>query len=150
MSDTPHTLNEREELVLNAIVQCYTSTAEPVGSRTIVKKFNLPVSAATVRNVMADLEDSGFIQQLHTSSGRVPTDRGYRYFVNNLMKVQALTLQEQQRMEEEFMRGLNDADDVLKRTSHLLALVSHHAGIVESPRISRQRGQRHPLQPPVR
>ena len=72
-------LNEREELILQAVVHLYITDAEPVGSRAVVKRFDLDISPATVRNVMADLEEAGFIQQLHTSSGRVPTDKRYRY-----------------------------------------------------------------------
>ena len=85
-------LSQREQLILQAVVHTYITTAEPVGSRAIVKRFGLDVSAATVRNVMADLEEMGFLRQLHTSSGRVPTDQGYRYYVDHLMQVQQLTL----------------------------------------------------------
>ena len=72
-------LDDREKLILQAIVHAYITTAEPVGSRTVVKRFNLDISPATVRNVMADLEENGYISQRHTSSGRIPTDKGYRY-----------------------------------------------------------------------
>jgi heat-inducible transcriptional repressor len=127
------TLNEREETILRAIVQCYITTAEPVGSRTIVKRFGLELSPATVRNVMSDLEDLGYLQQLHTSSGRVPTDKGYRYFVNYLMRVQELTLSERNRIDNELSARLRDADEVLHQTSQMLALITHQTGIVKSP-----------------
>ncbi len=126
-------LSERENLILQAAVHSYITTAEPVGSRAIVKRFGLDLSAATVRNVMADLEEAGYLQQLHTSSGRVPTDRGYRYYVDYLMRAQELTLQERARIESELTSRLSDADDVMRQTSHLLALLSHQTGIVESP-----------------
>jgi len=126
-------LNEREELILQAVVQCYITTAEPVGSRVLVKRFGLELSAATVRNVMADLEESGYLQQLHTSSGRAPTDRGYRYYVNYLMRVQELTMAERARIEHELSRKLNDADEVLRQTSQMLALVTHQTGLVKTP-----------------
>lgn len=126
-------LNERERQILHAVVHSFITTAEPVGSRTIVKRFGLDISPATVRNVMADLEDAGYLQQIHTSSGRVPTDHGYRYYVDYLMRVQELTLTERRRIEQEFARQLDDADGVLQQTSHLLALITHHTGIVESP-----------------
>jgi len=126
-------LNEREQLILQAVVHTYITTAEPVGSRSIVKRYGIDLSPATVRNVMADLEDSGFVQQLHTSSGRVPTNQGYRYYVDYLMRVQELTLAERARLEHEFSEQLNDADEVIRRTCHLLALVSNHAGLVEAP-----------------
>lgn len=128
-----NTLTDREQLILHAIVHHYIVTAEPVGSRAIVKRFKLDISPATVRNVMADLEETGYLQQLHTSSGRVPTDKGYRYYVNYLMRVQELTYAERSRIEVDLERKLSDADEVLQRTSHLLALISHQAGIVEAP-----------------
>src|SRR5690554_4209020 len=107
---TTHKLNEREELVLRAIVHQYVTSAEPVGSRAIVKKFKLDISPATVRNVMSDLEESGYIAQLHTSSGRVPTDQGYRYYVDYLMRVQEITLAERERLEREFNERVTDTD----------------------------------------
>jgi heat-inducible transcriptional repressor len=126
-------LNERERLILHAVVHSYITTAEPVGSRTVVKRFGMDLSPATVRNVMADLEELGYLEQIHTSSGRVPTDQGYRYYVNHLMRVQELTLTERTRIEDEFSEKLSDADSVLRQTSHLLALVTHQAGIAEAP-----------------
>ena len=126
-------LSEREAQILQAVVQCYITTAEPVGSRNIVKRFELSLSPATVRNVMADLEEAGFLQQVHTSSGRVPTDRGYRYYVDYLMRVQALTETERTRIEVEFSQKLNDADEVMRQTSQMLALITHQTGIVKPP-----------------
>ena len=131
MSNSP--LTEREELILQAVVQQYITDAEPVGSRAIVKRFDLNISPATVRNVMADLEESGYIHQLHTSSGRVPTDQGYRHYVDYLMHVQEVTLSEKARIEQDLSEKLNNADTILKQTSHLLALITHQTGIVEIP-----------------
>ncbi len=132
MGDAPD-LNEREQQILHAVVHSYITTAEPVGSRTLVKRLSLDLSPATVRNVMADLEDQGYLQQVHTSSGRVPTDRGYRYYVNYLMRVQELTEAERRRIEVEYSGRMNDADEILRHTSRLLALVSHQAGVAEAP-----------------
>lgn len=129
----PEGLSERESLILQAVVQCYITSAEPVGSRTIVKRFGMDLSPATVRNVMSDLEEAGYLQQLHTSSGRVPTDRGYRYFVDYLMRVQELTIGERSRIERELALRLNDADQILQQTSQLLALTTHQAGVVKAP-----------------
>lgn len=126
-------LSDREELILRAVVHQYITSAEPVGSRAIVKRFKLDISPATVRNVMADLEDAGFIKQLHTSSGRVPTDRGYRYYVDYLMRVQDVTLAERERLEREFNERMTDADEVMRETSRILALMSHQTGIVQAP-----------------
>lgn len=134
--DTFRDLNERERLILHAVVHSYITTAEPVGSRTVVKRFDLDLSPATVRNVMADLEELGYLQQIHTSSGRVPTEQGYQYYVEHLMRVQELTLSERTRIDQEYSQKLSDADAVLRHTSHLLALVTHQAGIAEGPRDS--------------
>lgn len=140
-------LNDREREILNAVVNSYIMTAEPVGSRTVVKRFGFDLSAATVRNVMADLEEQGFLQQVHTSSGRVPTDLGYRYYVDHLMHVQRLSLQERRRIEGEFQNRLDDVNAVLRHTSHLLALVTHQAGIAEVPDSGQTRVQRFELMP---
>jgi heat-inducible transcriptional repressor len=129
-------LSEREQLILQAVVHLYITSAEPVGSRAIVKKLGLDISPATVRNVMADLEESGFLQQLHTSSGRVPTDKGYRYYVDFLMRIQDVTHAERSRLEGKLAEHLGDADTILRQTSCLLALISHQASIVEAPRLN--------------
>lgn len=147
MDNAPQQLNEREEQILHAVVQSYITTAEPVGSRTIVKRFSMDISPATVRNVMADLEDREFLQQLHTSSGRIPTDKGYRYYVDHLMEIQDLTQQERDRIELEYTQRLDDADNVLRHTSQLLALVSQQTGIAEAPNEREARVRRIELLP---
>lgn len=129
----PRPLTEREKLILHAVVHTYITTAEAVGSRTIVKRYGLDFSPATVRNVMADLEDIGFLKQIHSSSGRVPTDRGYRYYVDYLMKVQELTIAERSRIEDQLSKQLNDLDSIMRQTCHMLALISEQTSIVESP-----------------
>lgn len=129
-----HSLNEREELILQAVVHLYIVSAEPVGSRAVVKRFGLDISPATVRNVMADLEELEYLQQLHTSSGRVPTDKGYRYYVNFLMNVQEITRAERARLESELSEKMSDADLIMRQATHLLALMTHQTGIVEAPR----------------
>ena len=140
-------LNEREELILQAVVHAYIMTAEPAGSRAIVKRFNLDISPATVRNVMADLEEAGYLTQKHASSGRVPTDRGYRYYVDFLMRVQELTQTERRRVEKDLNERLSDADEILKQTSHLLALISHQTSIIEGPSLSEARVRRLEVMP---
>ena len=127
------TLSDRERQILHAVVHSYITTAEPVGSRSVVKRFGFDVSAATVRNVMADLEDMGYLQQLHTSSGRVPTDAGYRYYVNHLMKIQELTEAERDQIQREYEQKLGNVEDVLRHTTHLLALTTHQAGLAQAP-----------------
>jgi len=126
-------LNEREKTILEAVVHIYITTAEPVGSRTVAKRLGLNLSPATIRNVMADLEEMGFLTQVHTSSGRVPTDLGYKYYVTYLMKVQELSLAEREKIKQELTKKVDTATQVLKRTGYLLALVSHQAGLAKLP-----------------
>ena len=120
-------LSQRERLILQAIVHTYITTAEPVGSRAIVKRFGLDVSAATVRNVMADLEEAGYLRQLHTSSGRVPTDKGYRYYVDFMMNVQELTRSERSRIQRSYDR-ISDATRSWPCKPAFGASKSHHMG----------------------
>ena len=97
--------NERNNAVLSLIIKSYVDTAEPVGSRTISRNSDLNLSAASIRNVMADLEEQGFLRQPHTSAGRVPTDKGYRYWVDSLMEPEPLTEQEQGLIHAELARA---------------------------------------------
>lgn len=146
MSDITE-LTERERIILYAVVNSYVTSAEPVGSRSVVKQFGLDLSPATVRNTMADLEELGFLKQVHTSSGRVPTEKGYRYYVSHLMQVQQLSLQERARIERELHDKLNDTDAVLRQTTHLLALITQQAGLAEAPVEASVRVQRLELIP---
>ncbi len=126
-------LNDREQLILQAVVHTYIVTAEPVGSRTLVERYDLDLSSATVRHVMAELEEAGFLQQVHISSGRIPTIQGYRYYIDYLMRVRRLALAERTRIEAELSNRLNDLEAVMRQTCHLLALISRHVGMVEPP-----------------
>src|SRR4051812_38895363 len=100
-------LTERERSVLEAVIRSYVETAEPAGSRSVARRFGLGVSAATVRNTMADLEEKGFLFHPHTSAGRIPTDLAYRYYVDTLMRPVRLSGPEQRLLRRE----LADADD---------------------------------------
>ena len=84
-------LSQRERLVLEAVIRTYVDTAEPAGSRTVARRYDLGVSAATIRNTMADLEDEGYLTHPHASAGRVPTDQGYRFFVDRVVQPEPLT-----------------------------------------------------------
>ncbi len=106
------TADERRLDVLRAIVEDYVATQEPVGSRSLVERHQLGVSPATIRNDMAALEDEGYIAQPHTSAGRVPTDKGYRLFVDRLSSVKALSRPERRAIET-FLGGAVDVDDVV-------------------------------------
>jgi heat-inducible transcriptional repressor len=129
-------LDDRKLDVLRAIVEDYVATQEPVGSKALVERHNLRVSAATVRNDMAALEDEGYLRQPHTSAGRVPTDRGYRLFVDKLSRIKPLSLAERRAIER-FMAGAVDLDDVVHRTVRLLAQVTGQVAVVQYPSLSR-------------
>ncbi len=125
-------LDERKLGILRAIVTDYVSSREPVGSRALVERHNLDVSPATVRNDMAVLEEEGYITQPHTSAGRIPTDKGYRLFVDRLGVVKPLS-QAERRAIATFMDGVVDLDDVVTRTVRLLAHITHQVAIVQYP-----------------
>lgn len=128
-------LDERKLAILRAIVTDYVSSQEPVGSRALVERHNLNVSPATVRNDMAVLEEEGYIMQPHTSAGRIPTDKGYRLFVDRLAQVKPLSGAERRAIHA-FMAGALDVDDVVRRTVRLLAQITHQVAIVQYPVLS--------------
>jgi heat-inducible transcriptional repressor len=129
-------LDDRKLEVLRAIVEDYVSTNEPVGSRAVVDRHNLDVSPATIRNDMAALEEQGYIAQPHTSAGRIPTDKGYRLFVDRLSGVKPLSGAERRAIET-FLAGAYDLDDVVTRTVRLLAQLTRQVAVVQYPSLSR-------------
>jgi heat-inducible transcriptional repressor len=129
-------LDERKLDVLRAIVEDYVATHEPVGSKTLVDRHNLGVSPATVRNDMAALEEEGYITQPHTSAGRIPTDAGYRLFVDKLSTVKTLSPAEKKAITS-FLAGAVDLDDVVRRTVRLLAQITRQVAIVQYPSLNR-------------
>jgi heat-inducible transcriptional repressor len=131
-------LDDRKLEVLRAIVEDYVQTQEPVGSRALVERHNLRVSSATVRNDMAVLEEEGYLRQPHTSAGRVPTDKGYRLFVDRLSRVKPLSPAERRAIER-FLAGAVDLDDVVHRTVRLLAQLTRQVAMVQYPSLARSR-----------
>ncbi|MCP2260855.1 heat-inducible transcription repressor HrcA [Streptoalloteichus tenebrarius] len=127
---------ERRFEVLRAIVADYVSSHEPVGSKAIVERHNLGVSSATVRNDMAALEEEGYITQPHTSAGRVPTDKGYRVFVDRLSQLKPLSSAERRAIQT-FLDGALDLDDVLRRSVRLLAQLTRQVAVVQYPTLTR-------------
>ena len=125
-------LDDRKVAILRAIVTDYVSMQEPVGSRALVERYRLDVSPATVRNDMAVLEEEGYIAQPHTSAGRIPTDKGYRLFVDRLGQVKPLSPAERRAIET-FMTGALDIDDLVARTVRTLAQITHQVAIVQYP-----------------
>lgn len=128
--------DERRLEVLRAIVQDYVSSREPVGSRALVERHQLGVSPATVRNDMAYLEESGYIMQPHTSAGRIPTDKGYRHYVDQISALKPLSAAERRAIEA-FIAEAVDLDDVLERTARHLAQCTRQVAIIQYPSLRR-------------
>lgn len=130
-------LDERKKRILRAVVHNYIATALPVGSRTIAKKYSLGLSPATIRNCMADLEESGYLTHPHTSAGRIPTDKGYRFYVNSLMEREDLSSEEKARIEREYSHRMNRIDQIMEETSQVLSLISRYTGLVLAPNLEK-------------
>lgn len=127
-------MDERKIKILEAIINDYVSTAEPVGSRTIAKKYHLGISSATIRNEMADLEEMGYIEQLHTSSGRKPSDKGYRLYVDKLMKLPQLTFEEESLIKSHILSSeIYEADRIIKQATQILSELTRLTCIVKTP-----------------
>lgn len=131
----PDNLNERERSVLGHVVYNYIHTAVPVGSRILSKRIESQLSSATIRNVMADLEDVGYLSHPHTSAGRVPTDLGYRYYLDYLMEIEQLSINERQSITNQIEQSV-EADDLLRETSKLLSKISRQLSVISSPHLS--------------
>ena len=130
-------LNDRERTVLHYVVHDFIETATPVGSRFISKRHEdvFGLSSATIRNIMSDLEYLGYIDHPHTSAGRVPTDRGYRFYLDSLMKVEAVTPNEQQTIREG-LDAMQDMEEILRESSRLIGKISRQLCVVTSPHLS--------------
>ncbi len=123
-------LDERKEKILKAIIQTYLETGEPVGSRTISKYSDLQLSSATIRNEMSDLEELGYIIQPHTSAGRIPSDKGYRFYVDQLMKEKENEVTE---MQELVIQRVDRVELLLKQLAKLLAVNTNYATMISGP-----------------
>ncbi|TDT51109.1 heat-inducible transcriptional repressor HrcA [Fonticella tunisiensis] len=131
-------LGDRKKSILKAIITDYIETAEPVGSRTIAKKYEMGISSATIRNEMSDLEDLGYLEQPHTSSGRIPSDKGYRTYVNYLMQVNYPTNEEIELIKN-YMKfaTVYEVDKIIKRTIKLLSQITMYTSAVLTPSVNR-------------
>ena len=129
-------LDERKIKILNSIIQTYLITGEPVGSRTISKYTDLNLSSATIRNEMSDLEDLGYIVQPHTSAGRIPSDKGYRFYVDNLMKEKIAEVDE---MKDVLIEKADKLDHLLKHVAKLLATNTNYATMISAPQYKRNK-----------
>jgi heat-inducible transcriptional repressor len=126
MADAPN--GEREREVLTAVVETFIATGEPVGSRTLSRSNREGLSPASIRNVMADLADAGFLEQPHTSAGRVPTSAAYRYYVEQLSGKTQLTPASENIIQDS-LQGIHDVQEFMERTSHVLSILSHSVGV---------------------
>ncbi len=129
-------LQEREKRILESIVRNYINSAVPIGSRAIAKSTDLGISPATIRNVMMDLEEAGLITQPHTSAGRIPTDKGYRVYVDHLIKFEDLTPQEITLLQNQLDTIYHNVDEVLKNTSAALSRLSFQFTMVLAPKVN--------------
>ena len=129
-------LDQRKIKILNSIIQTYLITGEPVGSRTISKYTDLNLSSATIRNEMSDLEDLGYIVQPHTSAGRIPSDKGYRFYVDNLMKEKIAEVDE---MKDVLIEKADKLDHLLKNVAKLLAVNTNYATMISAPQYKRNK-----------
>lgn len=130
-------LDARSEILLKTLIERYIADGQPVGSRTLARQAGLELSSATVRNVMADLEEMGLVRSPHTSAGRIPTERGYRVFVDTLLKVKPLNRNELHKLEQELLAN-HDPQHLIENASHMLSEVCKLAGVVMLPRREEQ------------
>lgn len=132
-------LNERKTKILEAIVTGYIETGEPIGSRTIAKNYDLGISSATIRNEMSDLEELGLITQLHTSSGRIPSDKGYRLYVDNLMGHRELTEEETNFLQNVVINNINHVDYLMEQTAKALSMLTNYPTIISTPKVEEEK-----------
>jgi heat-inducible transcriptional repressor len=132
-------MSQRKQLILRALVEEYIHTATPVASETLVRKYRLNLSSATVRHELAGLEEAMLIYQPHTSAGRVPTDLGYRYFVEHLMQESALSLDEQRLIRHQFYQVQDQLDQWVRLTASVMARLLHSAAVMTPPRAEQGR-----------
>jgi len=129
-------MDPRKMRILQAVTDDYINTAEPVGSRTIARKYGLGVSPATIRNEMSDLEELGYLEQPHTSAGRVPSDKGYRFYVDVLMDPAEVGPEVRARLREEFAARRQVMEQMIHHAARLLSVMTHYTAVVVAPRTS--------------
>ncbi len=140
-------MDDRKKQVLCAIITDYIATAEPVGSRAVAKKYNLGVSPATIRNVMSDLEELGYIEQPHTSAGRKPSDKGYRYYVDCLMEKEQLSDEEMSTIHAALALGLRQADQFMRQCCQIISKLTNYTTLMILPNPTQGRLERLQLLP---
>ena len=134
--ETKESIDERTQRVLRGIIEGYITSNEPVGSRSLSKSLEMGLSPATIRNIMSDLSDMGFLMQLHTSAGRIPTDKAYRFYVDQVVVANQLTRKLQKRIQEVTQEGgMSQVEDLLISTTRLLAGLTQFVCLTSSPRV---------------
>lgn len=132
-------LNERKIRILEAVINDYITLAEPIGSRTIAKRYDLGISSATIRNEMSDLEDMGYIVQPHTSAGRIPSDKGYRLYVDNLMQKRHLDKTEKEYISQVIAQNLAHVDELLRSLSNAISYITNYTTITSEPLVKKSK-----------
>lgn len=138
----PKVLEERKNKILQAVIHHYIKTAKPVGSHILTDDYHFDLSPATIRNLMAELEEDGYLTHPHTSAGRVPTDKGYRSYVDSLIELQRMVLEEEDRVQQEYFGRIKELQDLLTQTSKVLSGLSQYTGFVLTPKIDRNQLRR--------
>lgn len=138
---------QRKEKILQSVVHLYIKTGKPVGSHTIVDNYTLNLSPASIRNVLAELEKDGYLTHPHTSAGRVPTDRGYRFYVDSIVNIQKLAADEEKRIREEYSHRMSEIEGLMQSTTRLLSNLSNCTGFALSPTVNVEKLRRIELIP---
>ncbi|MBW8348169.1 heat-inducible transcriptional repressor HrcA [Bacillus sp. IITD106] len=128
-------LTDRQLLILQVIIDDFIRSAQPVGSRSLSKKINIPLSSATIRNEMADLEEWGFIEKTHTSSGRIPSEKGYRYYVDHLLAPQVLNANDIQKLHSIFAERIFELENIAQKSAKILSELTNYTAILLGPAV---------------
>jgi len=137
----PKVLEERKNKILQAVIHRYIKTAKPVASNVLCEGDDFDLSPATIRSLMSELENDGFLTHPHTSAGRIPTDKGYRQYVDSLIELQRLAIEEEVRVRHEYDSRIREIEDLLTQTSHVLSSLSNFSGFVLTPKTERNKLQ---------
>lgn len=133
---------ERKEKILQAVVHTFIKTGKPVGSNTILDHYHLNLSSATIRNVLADLESEGYLTHPHTSAGRMPTDKGYRFYVDSIVNIQRLAVEEERRIREEYSNRMRQIEDLMRSTTRLLSSLTQCTSFALPPLVNAEKLRR--------
>ena len=131
----PKIIEERRKKILQVVIHHFIKTGRPVGSNVLTEDYKFDLSPATIRNLMSELEEDGYLTHPHTSAGRIPTDKGYRTYVDSLMELQRLAIEEERRVRQEYNNRIREMEEVLLQTSRVLSSLSQFSGFVMTPKV---------------